>query len=237
MPTVRKYFDALVLKDALLSAPDKPINLIFDATFFGREYGFLCFCDTAKIVYYEEIVTESVAVLEACLLKMKAAGYQFYSFTLDGKRGFIPCLQRLFPNTPIQFCHFHQQAIIRRYITNNPKYPAAIELKKHMALLNNIEPPLWIEGLQKIEQKFADTLSAKNAKGQFIHRRLRAAFRSLHTNIPYLFAYKKFPELNIPNTTNYLEGRFSHVKEKINIHRGLNINRKKKAIQFLLQNT
>ncbi len=29
-----------------------------------------------------------------------------------------------------QMCHFHQKQIITRYLTNNPKWEAGIELKK-----------------------------------------------------------------------------------------------------------
>ena len=40
----------------------------------------------------------------------------------------------------------------------------------------------------------------------------------------------------IPHTTNQLEGIFSHLKEKILIHRGLSEKRKKQAIIFFLKN-
>ena len=35
-------------------------------------------------------------------------------------------------------------------------------------------------------------------QGQFKHRQLRSALRSLKNNLPYLFAYQDYPELNIP---------------------------------------
>jgi len=38
----------------------KSINLQIDATFFGREYGFLFFHDCKKVIYFKEIRTESI---------------------------------------------------------------------------------------------------------------------------------------------------------------------------------
>jgi hypothetical protein len=70
----------------------------------------------------------------------------------------------------------------------------------------------------------------------YTHKRLRSAYRSLKTNLPYLFTYQKYPKLNIPNTTNSLEGSFAHLKEKVTIHRRLRINIKKKMIEQILVN-
>jgi hypothetical protein len=38
----------------------------------------------------------------------------------------------------------------------------------------------------------------------------------------------------MPNTTNSLEGTFTHIKAKISVHSGLRIDRKQKLIQELL---
>jgi len=48
----------------------------------------------------------------------------------------------------------------------------------------------------------------------YTHPRIRAAYRSLRTNLPYLFTYKNYKYLSISNTTNALEGGvFSHMKK------------------------
>jgi len=49
--------------------------------------------------------------------------------------------------------------------------------------------------------------------------KFRSAYISLNKFLPYLFTYKKYP--NISNTTNLLVGGlFSPLKYKLNIHRG-----------------
>ncbi|HOD78837.1 MAG TPA: hypothetical protein PKI10_11275, partial [Syntrophorhabdus sp.] len=39
-------------------------------------------------------------------------------------------------------------------------------------------------------------------------------------NLPFLFTYKKYPDLNIPNTTNSLDGCFAYLKELVRVRRG-----------------
>jgi hypothetical protein len=52
----------------------------------------------------------------------------------------------------------------------------------------------------------------------------------------YIFTYTDFKGLNIPPGNNHLEGMFGHIKERVKIHLGLDKNRKKKAVRFLLKN-
>lgn len=161
-------------------------------------------------------------------------GIQFKSVTLDGRRGVIKLFEARYPNIPIQLCQFHQAQIIRRYTTNNPKLPCAIELKALMVFLTEVDTNVFKSLLETLYELHKDFLKERNEQGQFKHRRLRSAFRSLKTNLPYLFTYKKFPEFNIPNTTNSCDGSFAHWKQKIKIHRGLIKERRNKLINFLL---
>lgn len=55
------------------------------------------------------------------------------------------------------------------------------------------------------------------------------------TNLPWLFTFEHYPHLRLPNTTNSLEGSFTHIKKKIALHSGLRIDRKQKLIQELLR--
>lgn len=234
MPTLRKEFDVLPLVPNVKLPDHNPVNVIVDATFFGHEYGYLCFHDGRQLIHFREIKTESLAELDAGLNTLITAGYRFKSFTLDGKRGFIKQLKYRFETTPVQMCHFHQKAIIRRYITNNPKTPCGQALKNLMTRFGKQEPQEWIDALFSLREEYKTFLIEKNENGEYIHRRIRSAFRSLKTNLPYLFVYSEISDAQIPNTTNRLEGIFSHLKEKVRLHRGLSKNRKKKATQYLL---
>ena len=86
------------------------------------------------------------------------------------------------------------------------------------------------------KKKYQYVLLKRNEYGGFKHGSIRSAVRSINSHLPYLFVYSDFPDLNIPSTNNHLEGLFSHLKERIKIHRGLKEDRKKNAIRYLLQN-
>jgi len=79
------------------------------------------------------------------------------------------------------------------------------------------------------EKTYSDT-----GKWCYTHRKLRSAIRSIKSNLPYLFTFQKYPELHIPNTTNSLEGINSALKFKIKAHQGINSDRRKKIIDYLL---
>jgi len=190
-----------------------------------------------KNIYWREIDSEKIAYIEQDLLHLKAGGWLFSSFTIDGRRGVIQRLESLFPGTPIQMCHFHQKKIIQRYLTLNPKTDCGKEIKKLMENLKQLTENEFLNCLQKIKDDYREFLKERNENRQFMHRNLRSALRSLTTNLPYLFTWKRHLNLNIPNTTNSCDGSFAHWKAKTKIHPGLRKNRRTKMINFLLENT
>jgi hypothetical protein len=165
-------------------------------------------------------------------------GFSIKAAVLDGKPG----VRSLFANVPVQMCHFHQKRIIQRYLTCNPKLEAGIELKEIADTLTLSEEKEFSQKLTNWRNKWNDFLKERTydlfnpKKWHYTHRRLRSAYRSLNINLPYLFTYQKYPKLNIPNTTNSLDGSFAHLKEKVTIHRGLRFNIKKKMIEQILGN-
>ena len=72
-------------------------------------------------------------------------------------------------------------------------------------------------------------------KSRYTHRRLRSAYRSLKTNVPWLFTSYDHKELKIPNTTNAIDGHFADLKNKMRNHNGLSLERKKKFIDGFLE--
>lgn len=225
------------LQEKDLSDIAKPINLQIDATFFGREYGFLVFHDCQKVIYFKEIKTESVKDLREGIIALKAANYSIHSVTIDGRRGYINNIRKLLKKIPIQMCLFHQKAIIRRYITDRPRSQCGKDLKELMQLL--CKPDLqqeFIDQFDRLKDQYQYFLNQRNEQGHYKNSALRSAFRSINSNMDYLFIYTDIKNSNIPPTNNHLEGMFGHIKERIKIHRGMDKNRKKKAVRFLLKN-
>jgi transposase-like protein len=236
LPKLTAEFDKIKVAEGVqIPALNHAINLLIDAVFFGHDYGYLCFHDTHQIIYFCEIKTETTADLRQALIDLKKAGFKIKSVTIDGRRGSFNAIRRILGKVPIQMCLFHQKAIIRRYIGQNPTTICAQELKELMQNLCHIEGQIFINSFYELEAKYESFLNEKNSQGNFAHSALRSAFRSVKTNLPYLFTFQDIPLLKIPPTNNHLEGCFSHLKEKIRVHRGLQKNRKKNAIKFILK--
>lgn len=151
-------------------------------------------------------------------------------------------LSSYFRDIPIQMCQFHQLAIIKRYLTSNPKLLASLQLKQIAELLPITTEPKFTLLLDAWHFRWSDFLKEKTivpgTKHWFYtHKRTRSAYRSLITNLPYLFTYQKLSKqyrLKLPNTNNSLEGSFAHLKDKVRLHRGLKLNRKLKLINQIL---
>jgi hypothetical protein len=96
-----------------------------------------------------------------------------------------------------------------------------------------------LDNWYEIYKDFLDEKSISSTTGElhYTHPRIRTAYRSLRTNLPYLFTYKNYKKLNIQNTTNALEGGvFSHMKNMISLHRGLSKSLKLNLVDYYLVN-
>jgi hypothetical protein len=132
-------------------------------------------------------------------------------------------------------CQFHQVSIIRRSITKNPKLQASIEIKLFVAMMQLTDKESFKGGLNLWKAMLDAFLNERTknpltGKSHCTHKRLRSAYRSLKTNSKWLFTWYDYYEINIPNTTNAIEGHFSDLKNKLRNHNGLSIQRKMKFI-------
>lgn len=215
----------------------QPIVAIVDVTFFKRDFG-ICVIRAPhlkKNLYIQEVQSEANNVYRQAKNDLEQLGYTFKAIVLDGRPG----VRQLFSDVPIQMCHFHQKQIITRYLTNRPKLEAGIELKKITATLCQTNEKDFTVALNNWHQKWSAFLKERTTdpwtgKWFYTHKRLRSAYRSLKTNLPYLFTYQKYPQLNIPNTTNSLDGCFAYLKELVRVHRGIKKTLKIKIIREIL---
>lgn len=204
-----------------------------DTTYWGRSFGVMLFKDAISkenlLKYY--VKNETNALYLQGLKELELLGYTINAVVCDGRKGLIQSLD----NLPVQMCQFHQVAIIRRYITKNPKTPASIELKGLVSLLKMTDKESFQGALNDWHIKWDTylkerTVNLETGKSHYTHKRLRSAYRSLKTNLPWLFTWYDHMELKIPNTTNAIDGHFADLKNKMRNHNGLSIQRKKKFI-------
>ncbi len=212
-----------------------------DATFFKRGDGYMVARANRRNLHWFLIETEKVEHYGQCLNTLEDAGYTFKSFTIDGRRGVRTLLQKRYPHMPIQHCQYHQLQTITQKLTQRPKLEASKELRTITLTIAKTtrkkftkELDAWYEQWGDFIKERSESLDLKR-KWRWKHERLRSAYFSIRRNLPWLFTYLDYSDLNIPNTTNSCDGSFSHWKNKVILHRGMRKHRKKKMIDFLLE--
>lgn len=209
-----------------------------DTTYWGRGFGVMLFKDSITkenlLKYY--VIHESNSLYNQGIKELKNKGFDIIAVVCDGRKGLI----QSFTDIPVQMCQFHQYAIIRRYLTKNPKLKAAQELMEVMDLMKQTDKESFIGTLDLWHEKWQDFLNERTVNPQtnksfYTHKRLRSAYRSLKNNLPWIFTWYDYFELDIPNTTNAIDGHFADLKNKLRNHNGLSLKRKKKFIDGFLK--
>ncbi len=187
-----------------------------------------------KNLYAKIIDSETIEEYRLGIKHLLDKGWGIKAIISDGKG-----LRHDFYGIPVQMCHFHQMKIITKYLTKNPVLKANIDLRHIVLKLSKTDKESFIGWLNEWYSKYTEFLKEKTfnpetGRYHYTHRRTRSAYFSLKRNLPYLFTFYDHIELNIPNTNNSMEGIFSYLKKKVNIHNGLRKDRRIKLIFYLL---
>ena len=152
---------------------------------------------------------------------------------MDGRRG-IPAV---FKRYIVQLCQFHFQQSILKKTTQRPKSELGMLLKfiAKQFIKERWSRELFTEIYETLSINYKPYLEEKNEQENYIHKEMRTAMRSLKTSLPCLFSNLDYPQLNIPNTTNHIDGGVNpKLKELVRNHRGMKLQRRDKLIQVLL---
>lgn len=232
---VRRRLDAVPSPHA--SLVPQPTVVIPDTTFWGRQYGVTVFrsWNLKRNIWWSEVTGERQATYYYGRKILEAAGWVFTAAVVDGRRG----LATVFKDILVQVCHFHQMKTVTKYLTRRPETEAGQELRSIVLTLPHTDRTTFTRALTAWEKRWHTFITEKTHllgtnRWYYTHKNVRGAFLSVHRNLPYLFTYLEHPELNIPNTTNSLDGFFSSLKRKVAAHRGLRRDRRYKLISELL---
>lgn len=212
--------------------------VVADTTFFSRVSGLTVFRSPhlKKNVWWQATIHERAEVYLKGKNHLEKNGFAIQAVVLDGRMG----IRGVFSGIPTQMCHFHQKQIVKRRLTTRPKLEASRALKAITDTLPKTNEQKFTADLDAWHEQWKDFLKQKTTdlntnRWFYTHKKVRAAYRSLKTNLPYLFTYQKFPELDIPNTTNSLDGFFNRLKSLVFVHRGLKPKRRMKIIVEILK--
>lgn len=142
---------------------------------------------TGQILFKQYVKQETNKLYLSGIEEIARRGIKIQAIICDGRKGLL----QLFESIPVQMCSFHQVAIIRRYLTIKPKMQASKELWEHVLLLVKTDKESFEGGLSAWHKKWSNFLNERKldarGKNRYVHKRLRSAYRSLKTNLPWLF--------------------------------------------------
>ena len=217
----------------------RALFVVVDATYFRKQKNTEPWC---AVVFRDPIAKENLwygfgdvethnLYLEGRIY-LENLGYIFLGVTGDG----ISCVRKVFFDIPFQMCLVHMERIVVRKITRKPKTEAGIVFLALIKTLGRCHSNLWKERFKKYLEKYRSFLNERSINPEtgisdWTHRELHSAVLSAQSFLPYLFTYEKTKELS--QTTNSLEGHFSHVKDIIRIHRGISTSLLRKVLSSI----
>lgn len=233
---MRTFLDKASVRKTIAAEP-QTIVCVFDATHLGKETLLVARAPRLKAnIGWAWITSETKEVYAGLRAFIASKGFILTSVVLDGRTG-IP---RVFEDIPVQICQFHQLQIVRRKLTLHPETGAGQELLSIGFSIAQADEKMFTQRLTEWHKRYEDFINEKTyilgtGRWRYTHRRVRSAYLSLKRNLPYLFTYQKYPELEIPNTTNSLDGYWSRLKNLLSAHRGKSVDRMKKITTEILR--
>ncbi len=218
----------------------RPVHLLVDATYWGerKEGSSWCVLVARDADIHENLIwqfadTETTSGYLALHDAVVAAGYTIQSVTGDGFSGISTAFSRI----PYQMCHVHMERLVTMRTTRHPQTEAGQALLALARSLHTTNSHLFQVRLQRYVERYRDVLNAKTAnpltgEWDWTHRPLRQATLSLGRLRKYLFTFEH--DHSIPKTTNGLEGYFSHLKQYLAVHRGVERPQAQRILHSLL---
>jgi transposase-like protein len=242
--TIQKLFRNYLKAAPVVTIKSKSkVHLLIDGSYFSNGLCLILYYDhdIRYVQLYRETNQEKYKEIKEDLANLKKLGVNVYSVTCDGHKAILKAIKKVFPSAIIQRCLVHVKRQVRNYLSQKPKLECAKQLWSIVTQITHIKTNeqcgLWLIEMEKWYQQneaFINEQSRQLETGRlwYTHKNLHAATTLLLNAIPNLFAYLDDPE--IPNTTNRLENYFTHLKEKLTLHRGLRFEAKKNFIKWYL---
>lgn len=167
-------------------------------------------------------------------------GYDILGLTSDWQGSLVSAFKGLFTDRPHQRCLVHTQMFGETLLTQRPETQAGrdlLEIVKHLNVIqNHDEKEIWLKWFSRWEERYSDFVNQRSDARDgskhwwYTHKSTRKVYRSLTTSLDRLFLYLDHPGLE--KDTNGLEAEFTHLKQKLSVHKGLKRHRKVNLIKW-----
>jgi hypothetical protein len=219
------------------------VHLLIDGSYFSNGLCLILYFDhdIRYVQLYRETNQEKYKEIKEDLDNLKKLDVDVYSITCDGHKAILKAVKKAYPQAIIQRCLVHIKRQVKNYLSEHPKHIVNQELlaiSKQITHIKSIEQSnLWLLKFKLWYDKNEvyineQTYNPESKRYWNTHKGLHLSTTLIINAIPNMFAYLDDPE--IPYTTNRIESYFSHLKEKLTLHRGLRFNAKKNFIKWYL---
>jgi len=207
------------------------VHLRLDATYF-EQFCMLCYQDHddgyTQLIRFSD--GEHFGEIKEDLDNLIKLGVRIESVTTDGHKSILKAIKKSLPDVLVQRCLVHIQRMCLLWLTRFPKHVAGVELRQIVLLLLRIKTDndrlAWTTELARwykhhkayIQEK---TINEQTGRYWYKHKLIRRSYFTIKRALPNMFHYLANPA--IPNTTNGIEGFFSHLKNHLDLHRGLTV--------------
>jgi hypothetical protein len=234
----RTFYAFLAQAPTVKIRKQSKVHLRLDATYF-EQFCLLCYQDHED--GYTQLIRfsdgEHYQEIKEDLDNLITLGVQIESITTDGHKSMLKAIRNSLPDVPAQRCLVHLQRMCLLWLTRFPKHPSGVELRALVLMLLRIKTEndrlYWTKELHDWYSRHEAYLKEKTwheptGRYWYTHKLLRRSYFTIKRALPNMFHYLSNPQ--IPSTTNGIEGFFSHLKNHLDLHRGLTV---KHRIQFI----
>jgi len=203
----------------------------------------MVFKEGVNIIFWFYAEKENYFNYLYCFSILRELGYIIKSVTSDKHGSLVSAVKTAYPTIPHQFCLVHIQRRCQTLLTKKPETEAGVKLLEIVRFLNQIktkgDKQVFVKWLYRYEDRYKDVINqrtySKNPEldGKvwwYTHKNLRLAFYTIKSSLDNMFFYLE--DNNIPKDTNGLEAEFTHLKNKLNAHRGLSRKRRENFVSW-----
>jgi hypothetical protein len=219
------------------------VHLLIDGTYFSNGLCLVLYYDhdIRYVQLYRHTNREKYKEIKEDLENLKRLNVAVYSVTCDGHKAILKAVKKVYPNAIIQRCLVHIKRQVKTYTSEQPKLLQAKELLKISNQITTIKTQeqcsIWLLQFYTWYHQHAPFINEQSKNVEtgrmwFTHKKLHTACSLIINAIPNMFCYLN--DEQIPFTTNRLESYFTHLKEKLVLHRGLKFETKKNFIKWYL---